>query len=137
MNWVETRAFDKSTFGLQWKASVLEPWTGKLRRGSFPQYCKQVGKELVAIAPDAVPASTGLAKASFLPAATDQSYTSPDVAGDAWSKPGPKAGPFTAKLADENFTSKVPQKVLDEHQLRKTDWQEKLAKLKEMMAALG
>jgi valyl-tRNA synthetase len=43
----------------------------------------------------------------------------------------------TAKLADTNFTSKVPQKVLDEHQLRKTDWQEKLAKLKEMMAALG
>jgi valyl-tRNA synthetase len=43
----------------------------------------------------------------------------------------------TAKLADENFTSKVPQKVLDEHQQRKTDWQEKLAKLKEMMSALG
>jgi len=43
----------------------------------------------------------------------------------------------TAKLADTNFTSKVPQKVLDEHQQRKTDWQEKLAKLKEMMSALG
>jgi valyl-tRNA synthetase len=43
----------------------------------------------------------------------------------------------TAKLADEKFTSKVPQKVLDEHQQRKTDWQEKLAKLKEMMSALG
>ncbi|MCB1279486.1 valine--tRNA ligase [Prosthecobacter sp.] len=43
----------------------------------------------------------------------------------------------TAKLADEKFTSKVPQKVLDEHQQRKTDWREKLAKLKEMMAALG
>jgi valyl-tRNA synthetase len=43
----------------------------------------------------------------------------------------------TAKLADENFTSKVPQKVLDEHQLRKMDWQEKLAKLREMMSALG
>ena len=43
----------------------------------------------------------------------------------------------TAKLADKNFTSKVPQKVLDEHKLRKTDWQEKLAKLREMMSALG
>ena len=43
----------------------------------------------------------------------------------------------TAKLADENFTSKVPQKVLDEHQQRKTDWEEKLAKLREMLAALG
>ena len=28
-------------------------------------------------------------------------------------------------------------RLLDEHQQRKTDWQEKLAKLKEMMAALG
>ena len=43
----------------------------------------------------------------------------------------------TAKLADTNFTSKVPQKVLDEHQQRKTDWEEKLAKLKVMLDALG
>ncbi|MCA1963377.1 MAG: class I tRNA ligase family protein [Prosthecobacter sp.] len=42
-----------------------------------------------------------------------------------------------AKLADENFTSKVPQKVLDEHKQREADWQEKAAKLKEMLAALG
>jgi valyl-tRNA synthetase len=43
----------------------------------------------------------------------------------------------TAKLADENFTSKVPQKVLDEHQQRKADWEEKMAKMREMMSALG
>jgi valyl-tRNA synthetase len=42
-----------------------------------------------------------------------------------------------AKLADENFTAKVPQKVLDEHQQRKADWKEKKAKLEEMMSALG
>jgi len=42
-----------------------------------------------------------------------------------------------SKLADEKFTSKVPQKVLDEHRQREADWQEKLAKLKEMMAALS
>lgn len=42
-----------------------------------------------------------------------------------------------SKLADENFTAKVPQKVLDEHQQRKTDWKEKKAKLEEMMSALG
>jgi valyl-tRNA synthetase len=43
----------------------------------------------------------------------------------------------TAKLADTKFTSKVPQKVLDEHQQRKTDWEDKLAKLKVMLEALG
>lgn len=42
-----------------------------------------------------------------------------------------------AKLADTNFTSKVPQKVLDEHQQRETDWIEKKAKLEEMVKALG
>jgi valyl-tRNA synthetase len=43
----------------------------------------------------------------------------------------------TAKLADTNFTSKVPQKVLDEHQQRKTDWEEKLAKLKSDARSAG
>ena len=42
-----------------------------------------------------------------------------------------------AKLADEKFTSKVPQKVLDEHKQREADWLEKKAKLEEMMKALG
>jgi valyl-tRNA synthetase len=42
-----------------------------------------------------------------------------------------------AKLADENFTSKVPAKVLDEHRARAADWQEKKAKLEEMMKVLG
>jgi valyl-tRNA synthetase len=42
-----------------------------------------------------------------------------------------------AKLADTNFTSKVPQKVLDEHKQRETDWIEKKAKLEEMMKAMS
>jgi valyl-tRNA synthetase len=42
-----------------------------------------------------------------------------------------------AKLADENFTSKVPQKVLDEHKQRESDWSAQLEKLKVMLEALG
>ncbi len=42
-----------------------------------------------------------------------------------------------AKLADENFTSKVPQKVLDEHKQRETDWAAQLTKLHSMAEALG
>jgi len=42
-----------------------------------------------------------------------------------------------AKLADENFTSKVPQKVLDEHKQREADWAAQLGKLKSMLEALG
>jgi valyl-tRNA synthetase len=42
-----------------------------------------------------------------------------------------------AKLADTNFTSKVPQKVLDEHTQREADWAAQYAKLKAMADALG
>lgn len=42
-----------------------------------------------------------------------------------------------AKLNDENFISKVPEKVLADHKQRAADWAEKKKKLKEMLAALG
>jgi valyl-tRNA synthetase len=46
-------------------------------------------------------------------------------------------GKVKAKLADENFTSKVPQKVLDEHKQREADWSAQFEKLKVMLEALG
>ncbi len=46
-------------------------------------------------------------------------------------------GKVKAKLADENFTSKVPQKVLDDHKQREADWAAQLDKLKKMLEALG
>ncbi|MCE9518920.1 MAG: class I tRNA ligase family protein, partial [Verrucomicrobia bacterium] len=42
-----------------------------------------------------------------------------------------------AKLTDENFIAKVPQKVLDEHRQRESDWTVQLEKLKSMMEVLG
>jgi valyl-tRNA synthetase len=41
------------------------------------------------------------------------------------------------KLANPNFTQKVPPAVLDEHKQRLTDWQEKLARAKSALDALG
>jgi valyl-tRNA synthetase len=41
------------------------------------------------------------------------------------------------KLANPNFTQKVPAKVLDEHKQRLADWQGKLAHVKAALAALG
>ncbi|HEX7570822.1 MAG TPA: hypothetical protein VF492_09985, partial [Verrucomicrobiae bacterium] len=41
------------------------------------------------------------------------------------------------KLANPNFTQKVPPAVLQEHQQRLADWQGKLAQLKNALAALG
>ena len=97
---METVAFDKSTFGLQWKPPVLEPWQGATRRGAFPEYFRQEGKEWVAVAADAVPEETGLKAATFPPAPADRSYTSPESGEHSWRTPAPKAGPFEAKLSD-------------------------------------
>jgi valyl-tRNA synthetase len=46
-------------------------------------------------------------------------------------------GKVRAKLADTNFTSKVPQKVLDEHTQREADWAAQYAKIKAMAEALA
>jgi hypothetical protein len=122
--WVETRAFDPSTFGLQWKPAALEPWVGKVRRASFPEYCKQKDKEFVALAADAVPADTGLKSARF-PAPTDQqSYTSPEAKEDCWHKPGPKAGPFEAKLADHSVVRYSWYRFVDQPALQDADLSE-------------
>ena len=42
-----------------------------------------------------------------------------------------------AKLADPNFTGKVPAKVLDEHRQREAGWAEKLSRLEKMIEAIG
>ena len=42
-----------------------------------------------------------------------------------------------AKLADPNFTGKVPANVLGEHQQREAAWAEKLGQLEKMREALG
>jgi hypothetical protein len=120
-NWVETRAFDKTTFGLQWKPSALEPWTGRLQRASFPQYCKQVGKELTAVLAGSVPKETGLAAASFLPAVDDQTYASPQAKDSCWRRPGPKAGPFEARLADGSLVTYSWYRFIDQPALQDAD----------------
>ncbi|MBK7645030.1 MAG: hypothetical protein IPJ19_18620 [Planctomycetes bacterium] len=119
--WVETRALDEHTFGLAWKAKALEPWSGKRQRGSFPQYCRQDDKELRALTPREVPAATGLAKAEFLPALDDQSYTSPSAKDDVWHAPGPKAGPFEAKLADGSVVTYAWYRFVDQPALQDAD----------------
>jgi hypothetical protein len=117
-NWVETRAIDKTTFGLQWKQSALKPWTGSPRRGTFPEYCRQQGKELLAVAADAVPDETGLKQASFPPAATTQAYTSPDGPETCWKKPGPKAGPYQARLFDGSVVTYWWYRFIDQPSLQ-------------------
>ncbi len=88
----DTRIFEDSVWGLQWFTS--DP----AEKGLFPQYYKHVGPERVAVPAAAVPAETELRTAAFKRAGKGAPYTSPG--SGAWAKPGPKLGPFKARLED-------------------------------------
>lgn len=98
--WAATAMFDSNTFGLQWRPDAAESWTGPWRRGVLPEYYRQEGTNWVAITAGEAPDETGLKLARFVPALTDSIYASPTAARSVWKKPGPKAGPFRARLSD-------------------------------------
>ncbi len=120
-NWVATSAFDRTTFGLQWKAAALEPWRAGVRRGTFPEYCRRQGEHLTAIAAKAVPAETGLPAGVFPAAKTGAAYVSPEGPATCWSKPGPKAGPFEEKLADGSTVVYAWYRFIDQPSLQDAD----------------
>ena len=120
--WVETTTVDRTTFGLQWRPEVLEPWIGPMRRGSFPEYFRRNGDEFLAVAADAVPAETKLKAARFRPARTDQAYTSPsDAEHNVWTEPGPQAGPFQAELSDGSVVTYSWYRFIDQPALQDAD----------------
>ena len=93
--------FDDGAFGLQWAKPSADGFA------RFPQYfrdaaAKQGEKDGKRVAVDAseVPESLGLREREFPPPnARPEPYSAEPLAG-AWAKPGPVAGPFTAKLVD-------------------------------------
>jgi hypothetical protein len=113
-NFVETKTFDRSTFGLQW-------WTKDFQRGIFPEYFRKNGKTMTAVDAHEVPATTHLFAANFLPARTDRSYTSPETSDNVWHKPGPKAGPFKVKLSDGSVVTYYWYRFIDQPSLQDAD----------------
>jgi hypothetical protein len=78
------------SFGLQWTSAGA----------AFPEYFRQDGEKLVAVASTAVPDETGLKAQTFAPGVPGKSYSSPADPGSDWTRPGPVRGPFTMDLAD-------------------------------------
>ena len=111
---VKTAAFDRNTFGLQWDTSALEPWHGAVMRGSFPQYFRQDGKQVsVAASPP-----SDLLSASFPEAESGFVYKSPEGPDDVWHRPGPKAGPFQARLSDGSVVTYYWYRFIDQPALQ-------------------
>jgi hypothetical protein len=113
----DTKVFEGNVWGLQWFSSDISP------KGFFPQYFKHVGEERVAVAAADVPAETQLRMQEFKLAGPGQPYTSPTTG--AWSRPGPRRGPFTVKLADGSLVTYSWYRFVDQPSFQQYDWGEK------------
>jgi hypothetical protein len=118
----DTKIFEGNVWGLQWRTNEISP------KGLFPQYFRHVGDERVAVAAADVPAETGLLTKEFKLGAPGVPYTSPTTG--AWSRPGPKLGPFTAKLVDGSVVTYCWYRFVDQPSFQQYHWsEEKKAKL--------
>ena len=125
----DTRIFEGNVWGLQWFTNDLSP------KGLFPQYSKHVGEERVAVAAGDVPAQTGLQAQKFELAGRGAPYTSPGAG--AWSKPGPKSGPFKVRLTDGSLVTFYWYRFVDQPSFQQYAWsEEKKAKLQAFVEKL-
>jgi hypothetical protein len=122
----DTKVFDDNVWGLEWFKNDISP------AGRFPQYFKLVGEKRVAVAVADVPAETRLPAQEFVLAPPGAPYTSP--ASGAWTRPGPKNGPFTVKLADGSWVTYSWYRFVDQPSFQQYHWgAEKKAKLQALV----
>ncbi len=125
----DTRIFDGNVWGLQWSSN------DRATKGIFPQYYKHDGGERVAVPAAAVPAETKLLTQEFKRARMGAPYTSPG--GGAWAEPGPKRGPFTARLVDGSVVTYSWYRFVDQPSFQQYHWSaEKKAKLQALVEKL-
>jgi len=113
---LDTHVFEGNVWGLEWFNSDVS------FKGEFPQYFKQVGEECIAVSAADVPAETQLLKQEFQRAGRGEPYTSPTTG--AWSRPGPKSGPFTVKLADGSLVTYSWYRFVDQPSFQQHGWSE-------------
>jgi hypothetical protein len=125
----DTKIFEGNVWGVQWFPNDISP------KGLFPQYYKHVGDERVAVAESQVPAETKLRTQEFKLAGPGRPYTSPRQG--AWTKPGPKHGPHSAKLSDGSVVTYSWYRFVDQPSFQQYAWsQEKKAKLQAFVEKL-
>lgn len=122
----DTRVFEGNVWGLQWFTNTVAD------AGKFPQYFKHVGDQRVAVSPTTIPIETKLITQEFKVAKPGPPYTSPRAG--AWTKPGPKLGPFTAQLTDGSEVTYSWYRFVDQPSFQQYHWSdEKKAKLQALV----
>lgn len=118
-------ALDETTYGYKWAKDAVTKTDALI---TLPEYYRlekdKKGKDqwVVVNAKD-VPAETGLAKVTFPQQRTakPQPYVTPEEADSCWKKPGPKAGPFEAKLGDGSVVTYYWYRFADQPALLNAD----------------
>lgn len=118
-------ALDEHTYGYKWNKDAVAK---DEKYATLPEYYKltkdKKDKPLwVTVGAKDVPAETGLAKVEFPQRRTPkpQPYETPDAADGSWKKPGPVAGPFTAKLGDGSTVTYYWYRFADQPALLNAD----------------
>lgn len=99
-DWVDTSTIDDNTFGLKWDKSRVAIGKNGVSMASFPAYFRHLGDKVEAIQEADVPDMAKLKGAKFRSPDTTRSYVPSEDGKGVWTQPGPKAGPYTAKLVD-------------------------------------
>ena len=99
---------DPNTFGYRWNSEWVKPddsTAGALVK--LPEYYRLATNDnrkpaWLPVKAEDVPAETGLAELRFdtQPERRPNTYVTPEAPESCWKKPGPKAGPFQARLGD-------------------------------------
>ena len=113
----DTRVFEGNVWGLQWFSNHVGS------KGLFPQYYRHEGDKTVTIAAHELPSESRLREQEFKIAEAGPAYTSPSAG--AWREPGPKSGPFTAKLADGSVVTYHWYRFIDQPSFQQYGWSEK------------
>jgi hypothetical protein len=117
-------ALDETTYGYKWGEAVTKDG-GTV---TLPEYYRLVKdkkdkERWVVVKASDVPAETGLAKVEFprKRAPKPGAYVTPEEADSCWKKPGPVAGPFTAKLGDGSVATYYWYRFADQPALLNAD----------------
>ena len=124
----DTRIFEGNVWGLQWFTNDITS------QGSFPQYFKALAKNACG-GGDSRAGGDQIAAQEFTLARPGPPYTSPTTG--AWAEPGPKLGPFTARLADGSVVTYSWYRFVDQPSFQQYHWSaEKKAKLQAFVEKL-
>jgi hypothetical protein len=117
-DWVKTAAIDDFTFGLEWNKDRLRPWRNGLMKGEFPAFFRRQASGTQAIAEASVPDETKLKAATFPSPDVSQSYLPSEGGQGVWMNPGPRSGPFEAKLVDGSIVTYYWYRFIDQPALQ-------------------